>query len=82
MTTELSAYTRLSDLGDRIRQGVASQQEKDEFMEFMHDHGKIASEQYQEYLSGSNTEKIINAALSVGAVVLISFLLDELFSRK
>ncbi len=82
MTAELTEYTRLSYLGDKVKSGNATKEEKDEFMEYMYTHGNIDEEQYFSFKNGINADKIVNAALSVGAVVLIAFLLDELFSRK
>ena len=44
--------------------------------------GNITTKQYDDYISNRNAEKIINAALAIGAVVLIGYLLEELFTGK
>lgn len=75
-------YQRLSYLGDKVKAGNASKTEKDEFMSLLYQNGSISSIQYNEYKAGRNTEDIVNAALAVGAIVLLGYLLSELFSGK
>ncbi|MES2004232.1 MAG: hypothetical protein V4450_06910 [Bacteroidota bacterium] len=82
MTAELSEYQRLSYLGDKVKSGAASKEETNEFMDYMYAHGKIDKEQYDNYKAGRNVQNIINATLAVGAVFLMAYLIDELFSRK
>jgi hypothetical protein len=72
-------YIRLSYLGDKVKKGTASKEEKDEFMGLLHMNGSITSIQYNDYISNRNAENIINAGLAIGAVVLIGYLLKELF---
>ncbi|MBK9258127.1 MAG: restriction endonuclease subunit S [Saprospiraceae bacterium] len=63
-------FQRLSYLGDRLRAGLATKQEKDEYMLILYRNGKISQNQYNEYLANgnkSNTDEIVNAALAVGA---------------
>lgn len=84
MSSEIN-YQRLSFLGDKVKEGTATKAERDEFMLMLYQADKITSEQYNEYIkngNNSNTEEIVNAALAVGAVVLIGYLLSELFDRK
>lgn len=75
-------YHRLSYLGDRVKAGQATKTEKDEFMSLLYQNGNITAVQYNDYVAGRNTDNIINAALAVGAVVLLGYLLKELFSGK
>lgn len=75
-------YERLSYLGDKVKAGTASKSEKDEFMLLLYQNGNITAVQYNDYVDGRNTDKIINAALAVGAVVLIGYLLKQLFGGK
>ena len=75
-------YQRLSYLGDKVKAGLASKMEKDEFMLMLYQNGNITALQYNDFISGRNSENIINAALAVGAVVLLGYLLKELFSGK
>lgn len=82
MTAELKEYQRLSYLGDRVKAGKATNEEKDEFMQYMYTHGKITKQQYDDYKADRNKDEVVNAALAVGAVVLIAYLIDRLFSGK
>ncbi len=75
-------YKRLSYLGDKVKTGQASKNEKDEFMLMLHKNGSINSKQYDDYTSNQNTDEIVNAALGIGVVILIGYLLNELFKGK
>ena len=78
-------YPRLSLLGDKVKAGAATKAETDEFMLILYQNGRINEVQYQQYVAGQNkkaTDEIVNAALAVGAVVLIGYLLKEMFGSK
>ena len=78
-------YERLSLLGDKVKGGGASKEEKDEFMWMLLQNGSITQQQYNEYINNGNkenTENILQAALAVGAVLIIGFLIGELFKKK
>lgn len=75
-------YQRLAHLGDKVRGNMASKLEKDEYMELLFRNGSISQQQYSDYRSGRNVDAIVNAALAVGAVLLIGYLLKELFSDR
>lgn len=78
-------FQRLSYLGDRLRLGLATKQEKDEYMLILLKNDKITQQQYDEYLANgnkTNTDEIVNAALAVGAVLLMGYLIKELFKGK
>jgi Ni,Fe-hydrogenase I small subunit len=78
-------FQRLSYLGDRLRGGLATKQEKDEYMLILYRNGNITQKQYNEYLANgnkTNTDEIVEAALSVGAVLLIGYLIKEIFKGK
>jgi len=78
-------FGRLSYLGDRLKTGIATKQEKDEYMLILHRNGNITQKQYNEYKANgdkANTEEIVNAALAVGAVLLIGYLISEMFKSK
>lgn len=78
-------FQRLSYLGDRLRAGIATKQEKDEYMLILYKNDSITPIQYNDYLANgnkANTEEIVNAALAVGAILLIGYLIGELFKGK
>lgn len=75
-------YQRLSFLGDKVKADTATKAEKDEFMHILYQNGSITAKQYNDYKGNSNTDDIVNAALAVGAVLLIGYLLGEVFKGK
>jgi hypothetical protein len=78
-------FGRLSYLGDRLKTGLATKQEKDEYMLILFKNGNITQKQYNEYLAnGNNTnnDEIVEVALAVGAVLLIGYLIKEIFNGK
>jgi len=77
-------YQRLSFLGDKVKKGNATKAEKDEFMLMLYQNGSITAKQYNDYKANgnSNTDDIVNAALAVGAVLLIGYLISEMFKGK
>jgi hypothetical protein len=75
-------YTDLVFLGDKVKNGDASKTEKDKFMELLYQNGSISKHQYDDYIKGRNTEAIVNAALAVGAIVLLGYFIEKMFSKN
>jgi hypothetical protein len=78
-------YRRLSFLGDKVKLGTSTKSEKDEFMFVLYQNCSITQKQYNDYLANgnkANTDEIVNAALAVGAVLLIGYLISEMFKGK
>ena len=75
-------YKRLSYLGDKVNLGNATKEEKDEFMRMLYKNGSITQKQFNDYQTNQNTEEIVKAALAIGVVILIGYLLKEIFSSK
>ena len=82
MSSQYIDYRRLSYLGDRVKAGVANKQEKDEFISLLYQNGSISTNQYNNYRNNQDVDEILKAALAVGVVVLIGYLLKEIFSNK
>jgi len=82
MNTYPIDYQRLSYLGEKVKANLATKPEKDEFMLMLRNSRNITERQYNDYLSNRNAEEVVNAALAVGAIVLIGYLLNELLSSK
>ncbi|WKZ64801.1 MAG: hypothetical protein QY325_08465 [Flavobacteriales bacterium] len=74
-------YMRLATLGEKVRAGSATNQERDEYMELLYRNGSITRQQYNDYRAGRNADEILNAALAVGAIILIGHLLKAIFSK-
>ena len=75
-------YHRLSTLGEKVKANQASNSEKDESMSLLYQDGRITEKQYTDYLNKKNSDDILNAALAIGAIVLIGYLLGEIFDGK
>lgn len=76
-----SDYNRLLYLKDRIDNNTASTSDKKEYIELMYRNGKITETQYQNYLKNKNADDIINAALTIGGVMLVTWLVSKLFEK-
>lgn len=63
----------------KLRSGTARKAEKDEFMFMLYQNGSINEKQYKDYKANRNIDEIVNATLAVGIVLLIGYLLSELF---
>jgi hypothetical protein len=72
-------YNRLLELKRLIREGQANKAEKKEYMTLLYKNGNITKEQYDAYLSNQNSDEIVNAALTIGGVLLATWLLTKLF---
>lgn len=81
MTTDDINYKRLSYLGGKVRGGNATKPEKDEFMQLLFQNGSITQKQYTDYFNNQNTDDILKTALAIGAIVLIGYLISEIFSK-
>jgi hypothetical protein len=78
MSNEIN-YSRLSYLGDRVKEGKATKEEKDEYMQTLYNHGNITKAQYDKYLDDKNSTDVVNTALSVGALLLIGYIISKMF---
>lgn len=74
-------YRRLSLLGDKVKANRATKAEKDEFMSIMHQSSKITQAQYNDYLNQKNSDDILNAALAIGAIALLGYLIGKLLDK-
>jgi len=81
LTSDIDYY-RLSLLGNKVKTGHATTEEKDEFMLLMLQANRITQDQYNKYKSNIDADALIKAALTVGAVFLLAHLLDEWLSKK
>jgi hypothetical protein len=75
-------YNRLSYLGDRVQAGLATKEETNEYMCLLCKGGHITQKQYDDYAADRNRQEIVNAALAIGAIVLIGYVLKEIFDQK
>ena len=74
-----SEYNRLLELKNLINNNSASKTNKKEYMEILFRNGNISKEQYDNFLSNQNSDDIVKAALTIGGVVLATWLITKLF---
>ncbi len=74
-------YNRLLKLKRLIDTRQANTIDKKEYIELLYRNGNITKQQYQAYLRNQNTDEIINAALTIGGVLLATWLISRLFEN-
>jgi hypothetical protein len=74
-------YNRLLELKNRITQNVASKNEKKEYMQLLFRNGNISKSQYDNFLKDQNSDDVVNAALTIGGVMLATWLLTKLLEK-
>lgn len=72
-------YQKLMDLKDLIGNGKADASQKNEYMKLMFENGHITKKQYNDYISNPDSDYLIKGALTIGAVLLASWLVSKLF---
>jgi hypothetical protein len=76
-----SGYNRLLELKRLIDSKQANSSEKKEYLQILHRNGNISKEQYDSFLKNQNTDDIVNAALTIGGVILVTWLVSKLFEE-
>ncbi|CAA0162017.1 hypothetical protein [Tenacibaculum maritimum] len=75
-------YDRLLELKRLIENGNASKKDKKEYMTLLYKNGNITNEQYEKFLGEKSDNDVINAALTIGGVLLATWLLTKLFNKE
>ncbi|MBE2272865.1 MAG: hypothetical protein IAE62_01200 [Flavobacteriales bacterium] len=68
----------LSTLSQKIQDGTATKAEKDNYMWILYQNGHITKKQYDEYTSEKNSNEVLNAGLTIGAIVLLGALIRKI----
>ncbi|MBL0102415.1 MAG: hypothetical protein IPP51_00745 [Bacteroidetes bacterium] len=68
---------RFSELGYKVKSGIASKSEKDEYMRMLYNNGSITKDQFDKYNGNQDTEGLIKLALAVGGILVIAHLLSR-----
>lgn len=74
-------YNRLLQLKTLINNKQANSEQKKEYMDILYRNGNITKTQYEAYLKNQNSDDIIDAALTIGGVLLAAWLLKKLFEK-
>lgn len=75
-------YIRLQQLSDKVKANTATPQEKDEYMKMLYQNGSITQNQYDKYIKDKSNNDIWEAAKTIGGILLLGYILGELFSNK
>ena len=76
-------YSRLIYLNQRVKDNLATQEERDEYILDLYNNGKITKKQYDAYRNGNSdlTEDVIKAAVTIGGILLVAYLISKLFDN-
>jgi len=72
---------RLEDLINKIKDGKATNSEKDEYMKFLYDNNRISVERYNNYKKSRNKNKIAEYSILAGLGLLAAILVTKLLSK-
>jgi hypothetical protein len=75
-------YNRLLELKRLVKNKSATKKETNEYMTILYKNENISQGQYEKYLSNQNSDDIVNAALTIGGVMLATWLITKLFSKE
>lgn len=75
-------YNRLLELKRLVKNKSATKKETKEYMTILYKNGNISKGQYEQYLSNENSDDVVNAALTIGGVMLATWLITKLFSKE
>ena len=73
-----SDILKLFDLNQKVKSGLATQADKDEYMRLLYQNGSITNKQYNDYLQDRNTNDIIETALVIGGIFLLGYALSKI----
>ena len=71
-------YFKLQQLSDKVKNNSATQIEKDEYMVMLYNNGSISKSQYDKYLNDKNEKETIGAAVTIGGIILLGYLISKL----
>ena len=74
-------YQRLQQLSNKVKSNTATQQEKDEYMLMLYNNGSITKNQYDKYLSDKSSNESLGAAVTIGGIILLGYLISKLVSN-
>jgi hypothetical protein len=71
-------YQRLQQLSNKVKSNTATQQEKDEYMLMLYNDGSITKNQYDKYNSDKSNNESLGAAVTIGGIILLGYLISKL----
>ena len=71
----------LYHLNQKVHNHTATPEETDEYMRRLHENNNINDAIYNRYRSNTDTEDIINAAVTIGGIVLLGYIIGKLAGK-
>ena len=78
----MTKIEKLQTLVEKIGQGIATEQENREYLNFLYSEKGITEKQVLEYQKGINKELVLKGALVVGSALLGLWLLKEILENN
>lgn len=69
---------RIFELSQKLQEKTATKIEKDEYMNLLLKNNSITRKQYEDYRSGRNTDDLVEAAMTIGGIFLLGYLISKL----
>lgn len=71
-------YNNFGKLIEKIQNGTASKKEKEDYMWILFQNGSITKSQYDSFISQNNQSDFLNAALTIGAIILFGAVIKKI----
>jgi hypothetical protein len=75
-------YNRLEILNRKVKSDVATLSEKDEYMLLLFHNNSITKNQYDKYLSDKSSDNVLGAAITIGGILLLGYIIDKLTNKS
>jgi hypothetical protein len=74
-------HLQLKNLDTKVRNKTATEQEKLDYLEMLRENNSITKEQLDNYKKGNLKDDLIIAALAIGGMLLITWLLSKILKK-
>jgi len=68
---------RFKELSLKIGKKIATEEEKNEYMTYLFQNGKLTEKQYEDYNSGKRRSDLLDFALFAGALLFLGWMLKK-----
>jgi len=75
-------YNRLEYLNSKVKNDTATTSEKDEYMLLLYQNESITKSQYDNYLSDKSSDNVLGAAITIGGILLLGYIIDKLTTKS
>jgi len=75
-------YIKLQRLSDKVKNNTATEIEKDDYMILLYRNGSISQIQYDKYLNDKNASDTLSAAVTIGGIILLGYIIGKMVSPE